>query len=102
MLLCSSQAFGLPSTGIPKEEAIAQAKEWAEQSNPPMNSTVLYDAHAVYMSNENAWIVDFVDPSSTNPEYMLRVEATSGKSPDLLKGSQIDRYKHYFENISKQ
>lgn len=80
--------------GLSKEDAIAKAEQWAETSNPPMSSNHS-EPQAVYLKDENAWIVDFID--ANNAEFMLRVEATSGKDPDLLKGSQVLRYKSYFD-----
>lgn len=97
MILASSLAHGQV---IAKDEAIRRAKEWAQSVNPPMNPSQMQEAQAVYMPNENSWIVDFAEDSDTAAEdsdYMLRVEATSGKSPELLRGSQKLRYRSYFE-----
>jgi hypothetical protein len=79
---------------LSKEDAISRAEQWAESSNPPMSLDHL-EPQAVYLKEENAWIIDFID--TNNAEYMLRVEAASGKDPELLKGSQVQRYKSYFD-----
>jgi hypothetical protein len=57
-------------------------------------------AYAVYMQNENAWIVDFVDKSSKASDYMVRVEASSGRTPRLITGSQKERYRSHFQNTT--
>ncbi len=85
--------------GIQKEEAVRLARQVAESSNPTMNSS-LSESRAIYLPEENSWIVKFYDPfsgSSPASDYLLRVQATSGKAPELLRGSQKERYEPYFE-----
>ena len=100
MLFFSTLAYCQSSAGIQRDEAIQRARESAESSNPPMDSSHMQKAHAIYLQNENSWIVYFVHKANTGSEdsdYMVRVEATSGKSPELLRGSQKQTYKPYFK-----
>lgn len=98
----SSLAYAQPYLGIAKEDIIRRARQQAESSNPPMNSSHM-QAHAVYLPDENVWVVDFIDTASKvdDSDYMLKVEATSGKEPVLLKGSLKQRYKSYFETAEE-
>ncbi len=102
MVFFSSFAFCQPHTAIQQEQAIKLAKVFATSSQPPMSGN-MRKGYAVYLPNENSWIVNFVDQSSTASEdsdYMVRVEATSGKSPRLIPDSQKQRYKSYFQNAT--
>ena len=102
VILFSSLAYGQSPPGLSKDEVIAAAREQALLSNPPMNASRIQTANAVYVPGENAWIVDFVDESSTvsDSDYMLRVQVTSGKAPELLRGSQKQRYKSLFKGAA--
>ena len=101
MLFFSTLAYCQLSTGMQKEEAIQRARESAESSNLPMDSSHMQNPYAIYLQNENSWIVYFVHKGTTvseDSDYMVRVEATSGKTPELLKGSQRQTYKSYFKS----
>lgn len=87
--------------GLSQEEAIHAATEQAQTFNPPMNINHMQDPQAIYLPGENAWIVDFTEISSTalaGSDYMVRVESSSGKAPEILLGSRKSRYRLYFSS----
>ncbi len=100
ILLFSSVAYCQPIKGIQKKEAILEARKWAETCRPPMDSSYT-NVTAVFLSKENSWIINFSKSSSTHlleSDYMLRVQATSGKSPQLIRSSKKRRYAPYFKS----
>lgn len=83
--------------GIGQEEAVELAKEWTQSAHPSLNLKNM-KAEAFFVTKENQWIVRLSHPSSPDAVvYMVRVEATSGHSPQFLQGSQVERYEPYFE-----
>lgn len=95
MITASSLVYAAPPQALQKEEAIVRSRMWARISNPRVNLDGLA-AKAVFIPRENIWIVSFTGREAE--EYMFRVEATSGRRPQLLRESQKERYKGHLEN----
>ena len=101
IMIAIPSVHGQSSTGINREEAVRLAEEQAESYNPPMDIKRMQHPQAVYLSNENAWIVEFAEHSSSamaDSDYMVRVESTSGKAPEILRASRKERYRPYFSS----
>ena len=108
IILLLAFSFPVPlvfsQSNMTQEMAIDLAKEYIQSQNMVSDIKHLQNPQAVYMLGENAWIIEFSDKQlemSADAQVMLRVQATSGRSPQILNGSQKQRYASYFGNSTK-
>jgi hypothetical protein len=80
-----------------KEEAMAEALKYAA-ANPTLNSSNR-DVSAVFVQSENAWIVLFSDQSpfpAPDSDFMMKIDAASAKTPEIIGGAAKQDYYKLF------
>ena len=89
---------GDPAIG--KEDVSKIAREYVLSLDPPEDLSSKHEVDAVYIKKENVWIVSFADNRPIPPpdsDFMIKIDATSGKPLGIIGGAGKQEYYIYFE-----